>query len=136
MPLTFDDIAVNPSWIVPYFLISFLVVIGIANYFYSLYNKHKIVYPYCGGINHNLRICMVEKLVETNDIIVAVKRVRLDDTIKTLLREALAAELSYRDVTEALNSYTETNVFSWSPLTEGIRLNTPNGEVEFIWMGN
>jgi len=49
-----------------------------------------------------------------------------------MLKQAQAAELSNRDVANALNAYTENENFSWDCKENAIVLYTPKGAIEFI----
>lgn len=126
------EIINNPSWIIPLTLVSLIVIVSIINFFRQLFFIHNIVFPHAEIIKHALRVCMIEKLVLTNDIKQAIKNIHLEQRISDMLKQAQAAQLSNRDVVNALNAYTENENFSWDGNDKGIVLYTPNGTIEFI----
>lgn len=127
-----NEMIENPSWIIPTFLLSFALIISLINFFRHLLYVHTIVFPHAEIIKHTLRVCMIEKLVLTNDIKQAIKNIHLEQRIDDMLKQARAAELTHRDVANALNAYTENENFSWDSKENAIILYTPNGTIEFI----
>ena len=74
---------------------------------------------------------MVEKIVDTNDIVIAIKNISMESTIAKLLHHADSNGIPYNKISDALNCYTENKYFSWDSQDRSLLLHTPNGTIAF-----
>lgn len=121
----------NPSWIIFYLLVRFLIFSNVFVYFSILFKTHQLVFPHAENIKHLLRLSMVEKIVDTNDIVIAIKNISMESTIAKLLHHADSNGIPYNKISDALNCYTENKYFSWDSQDRSLLLHTPNGTIAF-----
>lgn len=102
----------------------------------TLLRNHSVVVRHIANIEAALRLSMIDKLHTVDDVVIAVTRTTLSNTVRVILLDAEANQMTYREVTSVLNQYTGTSELWWVPIEQGIQLQTLVGEVDFVWLPN
>lgn len=122
----------------PYLL---LLLVPVIHYLYYklkvvlkvLISNHDLVARHTDTIQRVLKLSQIDKLSNSEDMVIAIKHTHLEHLIKLILNNATKAKMSHSDVVHILNVYTRTKTIRWHAVPSGIQLQTRQGAIDFIW---